>query len=484
MDKFFAICIFISCFCAKLNAGEDAVPPIMSEVNAKSEENKFIPTNEWQVIPEGQGIPRGLHVRIDMQTGLKEAKLLEEENDETTAKTSSALISTGAVEDGEEVKAELNHSEIKEALKKIKNDAKDTSEEKTGRSFRTYDQIKEEMKQVEQSIKTEYEIVKELVAKYKSLEDDSERQYILNDLEFYVHQYDNAQDFVKMGGFKDVVLPALNSTSKDLRSSAAFLLGSACQSNPKAQIAAIEIGSLPHLIRLVSLDLNPEVRNRALYAISSIVRNFPLAQKALVQHGGMTAFADIFLTDSADLIKLQLKIVTLLGDIILEKDMAAQRLRDHQTDESSESTSSDAEKDMLVEKLRQYEAAGVEKVLVEQSFCRLLPRLLKSIRKEDDKQTRREDMSSVQGRPFREEHDVVEKVLQAMLILTRSCKTEFQSFRSQIQTLGERYHKLKSLEEADVSSKADQDSIDLYYSKIHDMCQKLWSELELERDEL
>jgi hypothetical protein len=53
MDKFFAICIFISCFCAKLNADEDAVPPIMSEVNAKSEENKFIPTNEWQVIPEG-----------------------------------------------------------------------------------------------------------------------------------------------------------------------------------------------------------------------------------------------------------------------------------------------------------------------------------------------------------------------------------------------------------------------------------------------
>jgi hypothetical protein len=158
----------------------------------------------------------------------------------------------------------------------------------------------------------------------------------------------------------------------------------------------------------------------------------------------MTAFADIFLTDSANLIKLQLKIVTLLGDIILEKDMAAQRLRDHQTDESSESTSSDAEKDMLVEKLRQYEAAGVEKVLVEQSFCRLLPRLLKSIRKEDDKQTRREDMSSVQGRPFREEHDVVEKVLQAMLILTRSCKTEFQSFRSQIQTLGERWESFPS----------------------------------------
>ena len=113
---------------------------------------------------------------------------------------------------------------MKEALKKIKNDAKDSV--KSGDSFRSYEEIKEEMKKIEQSIKTEYEIVKELVASYISLdEDDSGRQAILNDLEFYVHQYDNAQDFVKMGGFKDVVLPALNSTDRDLRSSAAFLIG-------------------------------------------------------------------------------------------------------------------------------------------------------------------------------------------------------------------------------------------------------------------
>ncbi len=229
------------------------------------------------ILLQGQGIPPGLHVRIDMQTGKKEAKLLDESEQPTQ---SSALIST-VVEDEEKATTELNHAELKEKLKKIQNDAKESV--KSSESFRTYEEIKEEMKKIEQSIKTEYEIVKELVASYMKLDDDSGRQNILNDLEFYVHQYDNAQDFVKMGGFKDVVLPALNSTNKDLRSSAAFLLGividfqslkhsfiftwilgSACQSNPKAQIAAIEIGSLPHLIRLVSLDLNPEVRNRAL----------------------------------------------------------------------------------------------------------------------------------------------------------------------------------------------------------------------------
>lgn len=157
-----------------------------------------------------------------MQTGKKEAKLLDESEQSTE---SSALITSGIEnEDKEETATELNHAELKEALKKIKNDAKDSV--KSGDSFRSYEEIKEEMKKIEQSIKTEYEIVKELVASYISLdEDDSGRQAILNDLEFYVHQYDNAQDFVKMGGFKDVVLPALNSTDRDLRSSAAFLIG-------------------------------------------------------------------------------------------------------------------------------------------------------------------------------------------------------------------------------------------------------------------
>lgn len=173
------------------------------------------------------------------------------------------------------------------------------------------------------------------------------------------------------------------------------------------------------------------------YAISSIIRHFPLAQKDFINHGGMTAFADTFLTGSSDSLKLQLKIVTLLGDIIQEKDMAAQRLEDFTKGELSESTN-EADKAILAEKLRQYESAGVEKVLVEQNFCRLLPRLLTSIRNVDDKQARSEDASFIQGRPLREEHDVVEKVLQAMLILARSCRNDFQSVRSQIQILGER----------------------------------------------
>lgn len=62
--------------------------------------------------------------------------------------------------------------------------------------------------------------------------------------------------------------------------------GSACQNNPRVQRAAVELGALPVLIRLVSLDASVEVRARALYAVSAVVRHFPAAQKALIGHGG------------------------------------------------------------------------------------------------------------------------------------------------------------------------------------------------------
>ena len=54
----------------------DGVPdnlPITDDVNME----RFIPTHEWQVIKNGQAIPAGLHVRMNFQTGVKEAKLMD-----------------------------------------------------------------------------------------------------------------------------------------------------------------------------------------------------------------------------------------------------------------------------------------------------------------------------------------------------------------------------------------------------------------------
>lgn len=38
----------------------------------------FHATNKWQTVKDGQAIPRGLHVQIDLQTGEKRAKLMDD----------------------------------------------------------------------------------------------------------------------------------------------------------------------------------------------------------------------------------------------------------------------------------------------------------------------------------------------------------------------------------------------------------------------
>lgn len=208
-------------------------------------------------------------------------------------------------------------------------------------------------------------------------------------------------------------------------------IGSACQSNPRVQLAALETGSLPRLIRLVAFDSTIEVRSRAIYAISSIIRHFPEAQKAFLHHGGISAFAQIFLTDSADFQKLQLKVVTLLSDLIKEKNIVQQMYK--VTGEgvccyfylveslmvflyfSNVESRSEAQKH--IDKRQQYDDINVEKVLVEQGFCTFLPRLLST------------DAN---------EHDVVEKVIQAMLLVSQHCRNQFISFRHVILHLREK----------------------------------------------
>ena len=41
----------------------------------------FVATEEWQEIKDGQKVPSGLHYRMNLETGKKEAKLMETEDD-------------------------------------------------------------------------------------------------------------------------------------------------------------------------------------------------------------------------------------------------------------------------------------------------------------------------------------------------------------------------------------------------------------------
>ena len=76
------------------------------EIVEVSNREVFVPTDEWQEIINGQAIPAGLHVRINMETGKKEARIMQEEP-------------AGGV-------SGIKHEALKEALKNIKSDFKST----------------------------------------------------------------------------------------------------------------------------------------------------------------------------------------------------------------------------------------------------------------------------------------------------------------------------------------------------------------------
>ena len=76
------------CLCE--NTAEDDENDLVVEVEEEIAEvvDIFQPTHEWKTVEEGQAIPPGLHVRMNMQTGAREAKLMSDSNPEEEATNS------------------------------------------------------------------------------------------------------------------------------------------------------------------------------------------------------------------------------------------------------------------------------------------------------------------------------------------------------------------------------------------------------------
>ena len=88
-------------------------------------------------------------------------------------------------------------------------------------------------------------------------------------------------------------------------------------SNPKVQVLAVENGAMHDVLRLLAIDTSMTVRKRAMYALSTMIRHFPFAQKRFLELGGLSVLGKMFEDKSAE--NLQVRAVTLLADLIKEK---------------------------------------------------------------------------------------------------------------------------------------------------------------------
>lgn len=412
---------------------------------------KFIPTHEWQTVKPGQAVPRGLHIRLNLQTGVREAKLMDEDNSNIHGnyymmhseskdkripdhkllkdELEKAVKELKLDQEGEEAmkywknkdregmvnlkKPSFTHGELKEALKKFKAERDDVQDpnvkaESSKRSFRTIDEIQEEFRKLKIDMKTDLEILTNMMQSYKSSDiNDRDRVMLLKELEYYVHQIDNAQNFASMDGIYFLIRD-LNSTSEEVREEAALVLASAVQSNPKVQVTAFENGAMQKLIRMLSVESSIEIRARVLTALSSLIRNFPYAQLKFLELGGLDSLSQL-LRQPMLIEKLCIKAVTLVNDLIVEQ--------------LSTLDDGDISAVLRSEKLNQYSRIPLLESVVEQGWCHLVPSLLGVAN-----------------------HDSKEKVLNVMWILKDKCQADFFHALPQLQILQKKYKQLSLME--------------------------------------
>ncbi|NWW95143.1 SIL1 factor, partial [Rhynochetos jubatus] len=138
-----------------------------------------------------QAVPAGSHVRLNLQTGDREAKLPDSENGKgDTREERRKRLGKVDVDSNS-----FTSQELKKALAKMKESEKAERKvsslllSKVRKKFRPIDQLKEEFEKLNVKMETDYEIMVKLISKFNSSASTlDEKVAALYDLEYYVHQ--------------------------------------------------------------------------------------------------------------------------------------------------------------------------------------------------------------------------------------------------------------------------------------------------------
>lgn len=142
-----------------------------------------------------------------------------------------------------------------------------------------------------------------------SLED---RHRALQELLLLVEPLHNANDLHKLGGLV-VLIKQLDHPDPLTRQLGAWVIGKASQNNPTLQSQVLQLGALPKLMGMVKSAILEEA-NKALFAVSALIRNNLHAQQLFYAQAGGLLLQDILSNSSAD-IRLQKKAVFLVSDL-------------------------------------------------------------------------------------------------------------------------------------------------------------------------
>lgn len=397
----------------------------------------FYPTKDWQEVKPGQAVPKGLHIRLNMDTGQREAKLMEGDGG---LKYWSQEGKQGIVNTDKKL---FTPEDLKKALKEFrvnKIDDEDTERmEEVKKKYKSYDELKKDLEGLQMNIKTDRETVLELTSMLNSSSlDTTERVDVMETLLDYLHQIDNAILFCDIGGMK-LVIKNLNDSNAEMRSISSAILATSLQNNPKVKVYCIKEGVLHHFVRALSTEVELPVKKKLLFALSAMVRNFPYAQTKFGELGGFSVLAKLFTLPgtSEEATKLSERTLTLVVDLLEEHQSVTKDNKHHSSEEL----------------LTQYQNFPLLEHLLQNGFCEIVGNLLENI-------------------PQREFESTTEVILKAAMKLKDSCFQQFKEhtvkFKSLHDNLLKLYHQDTELD---------------FYRDLSEVAKKLYLFL-MEKDEL
>lgn len=112
---------------------------------------------------------------------------------------------------------------------------------------------------------------------------EESRMIAFDNFEQLVENIDNANNMEPLGLWTPLIRQ-LEHAEADMRRMAAWCVGTAVQNNVKAQERLLAINGIPILCHMAVNDQNPAARKKAIYALSSSVRNYQPSMNEAVKY--------------------------------------------------------------------------------------------------------------------------------------------------------------------------------------------------------
>lgn len=141
--------------------------------------------------------------------------------------------------------------------------------------------------------------------------EDKDKEIALENFEMLIENMDNANNIENLGLWHPIVDLLKSDVPDDLRVTVSGIIGTAVQNNPKSQEDFAKTNGLQELVTIAGDGQNKSLQNKALYAISSYIRNYKSGYKQFDESSGW----DLVKLDSKDS-KFDLRVLSLVSSIL------------------------------------------------------------------------------------------------------------------------------------------------------------------------